>query len=189
MRRSGMPLGLAAVWLTLCCGPLATQSKVRPSHNGRFCSTWGDHHFKTFDGDFFQLPFACNYVLTSQCKAGSYESFNIQLQRQETRGVTSIRKVTMLLDGVLVELANASVRVNDKLITIPFGQYGISIQRKVSYISIEAKLGLVVMWNEDDALWVEIDEKFRKQTCGLCGDFNGIQTFDEFVSDGKTRPV
>ena len=39
-------------------------------------------------------------------------------------------------------------------ITIPFSQYGLSIQRKGSYVRIEAKLGLVVMWNENDTLWV-----------------------------------
>ena len=38
--------------------------------------------------------------------------------------------------------------------TIPFSQNGLLIQRKGSYVRIEAKLGLVVMWNEDDTLWV-----------------------------------
>lgn len=87
--------------------------EVRPSHNDQFCSTWGNYHFKTFDGDFFQLPFNCNYILASQCKS-SYENFNIQLQRQEINGVITIKKVTMRLEGIVVELANTSIKVDDE---------------------------------------------------------------------------
>ncbi|KAM4618231.1 mucin-5B-like [Polymixia lowei] len=159
-------------------------AEARPSHNGEFCSTWGNYHFKTFDGDFFQLPSTCNYLLTSQCK-GSYENFNIQLQHQEINGLVTIKKATMKLDGTLVELSNNSISVNDKQVKIPFSEFGVLIERTVSYVKITAKLGLVVMWNEDDALWVEVDAKFKNQTCGLCGDFNGVQIYDEFIQEGQ----
>ncbi|KAM4734669.1 mucin-2-like [Anableps anableps] len=159
--------------------------EVRDSHINQFCSTWGNFHYKTFDGDFFQLPSTCNYILTSQCK-GSYESFNIQLQRQELDGVITIKRILMKLDGIVVELANTSVMVMDKLISIPFSQGGISIEETMSYIKVEAKLGLVFMWNQKDSLWVELDAKFKNQTCGLCGDFNEIKLYDEFIQSGTS---
>lgn len=31
---------------------------------------------------------------------------------------------------------------------------------------------------------LELDSKFRNHTCGLCGDYNGLQTYSEFLSDG-----
>uniref|UniRef100_A0AAQ4RQS1 VWFD domain-containing protein n=1 Tax=Gasterosteus aculeatus aculeatus TaxID=481459 RepID=A0AAQ4RQS1_GASAC len=131
------------------------------AHNDQICSTWGNYHFKTFDGDFFQLPSTCNYILASQCK-GSYDSFNIQLQRQEMNGAITIKKVTMKLEGAVVELANTSIK---------------------------AKLGLVVMWNEKDSLWVELDKKFKNQTCGLCGDYDGVQVLNEFIVSGESVPL
>uniref|UniRef100_G3NQD7 VWFD domain-containing protein n=1 Tax=Gasterosteus aculeatus aculeatus TaxID=481459 RepID=G3NQD7_GASAC len=134
---------------------------VRPAHNDQICSTWGNYHFKTFDGDFFQLPSTCNYILASQCK-GSYDSFNIQLQRQERNGAITIKKVTMKLEGAVVELAKTSIK---------------------------AKLGLVVMWNEKDSLWVELDKKFKNQTCGLCGDYDGVQVLNEFIVSGESVPL
>uniref|UniRef100_I3KEU2 VWFD domain-containing protein n=1 Tax=Oreochromis niloticus TaxID=8128 RepID=I3KEU2_ORENI len=119
-----MQLEWVIPWLSLCLGLSAAITEVSPSHNNQFCSTWGNYHFKTFDGDFFRLPSTCSYIFASQCKA-DYSSFNIELQRQESNEVTTIKKVTMKLDGGLVEL-------------------------------------------------VELDVKFRNQTCGLCGDFNEL---------------
>uniref|UniRef100_A0A8C3ABP6 Uncharacterized protein n=1 Tax=Cyclopterus lumpus TaxID=8103 RepID=A0A8C3ABP6_CYCLU len=160
--------------------------EVRPAHNDQICSTWGKYHFKTFDGDFFQFPSTCNYILASQCR-GSYESFSIQFQRQEMNGSITIKKVVMKLDGDVVELAKTSIKVNDEPVTIPFRQVGISIERAVSYVKIEAKLGLVVMWNEKDSLWVELDTKFKNQTCGLCGDYNGSVSLEYYGESWKVN--
>uniref|UniRef100_A0A3Q3FYF4 VWFD domain-containing protein n=1 Tax=Labrus bergylta TaxID=56723 RepID=A0A3Q3FYF4_9LABR len=159
-RTARMPLEWVIPWLGLCLG-LSTAGKmysfnhrltaffsphkleVISTHNAQFCSSWGNYHFKTFDGDFFQLPLKCNYVLVSDCK-NDYENFNIQFQRQEENGVTTIKKITMKLDGVIVKLDNTGVK------------NGISIGKVMSYVKIEAKLGLTVMWNEENSLSVSI---------------------------------
>uniref|UniRef100_A0A3P8Z266 VWFD domain-containing protein n=1 Tax=Esox lucius TaxID=8010 RepID=A0A3P8Z266_ESOLU len=88
---------------------------VSQSHNRQVCSTWGNYHYKTYDGDFFQLPYTCNYVLTSLCKSRSgYEEFNIQLQREEVNGQSTIKKISLKLDGTFVELAKHYFSVNGK---------------------------------------------------------------------------
>ncbi|XP_045069425.1 mucin-5AC-like [Coregonus clupeaformis] len=162
---------------------------VSPIHNGQVCSTWGNYHFKTFDGEIFQLPSTCNYVVTSLCHS-SYEDFNIQMRRQVVDNQPTISKITMKLDGTVVELSKGSVVVNGNNATLPFSQSGVLIEETPSYIKIKAKLGLVAIWNQEDSFLVEMDIKFRNKTCGLCGDFNGVQQFDEFYRHGmKLSPV
>ncbi|KPP59817.1 hypothetical protein Z043_122229, partial [Scleropages formosus] len=153
---------------------------VRPAHNGQVCSTWGNYHFKTFDGDVFQLPSSCNYILTSLCKS-TYEDFNIQMRRQVVGDQPTISKITMKLDGTVVELSKGSVNVDGKTVTLPYNHNGVLIEKTPSYIKVTAKLGLTAIWNEEDSLMVEMDNKYRNQTCGLCGDFNGVQIYDEFI--------
>ncbi|MBN3302151.1 MUC5A protein, partial [Amia calva] len=179
----------ALIWMAMSVGPGSMQTGVSPAHNGQVCSTWGNYHFKTFDGDIFQLPSSCNYILSSQCKS-SYEDFNIQLRRQVVNELPTITKITMKLDGTVLELGSDSIAVNGKGVTLPFSQSGVLIEKTNSNIKITATLGLVAMWNGDDAFLLEMDKKYRNQTCGLCGDFNGVQLYDEFIKDGiKISPL
>uniref|UniRef100_A0A8C4ZBT2 VWFD domain-containing protein n=1 Tax=Gadus morhua TaxID=8049 RepID=A0A8C4ZBT2_GADMO len=151
-----------------------------PVHNGQVCSTWGNFHFKTFDGDLFQLPSSCNYVLTSLC-GSSFQDFNIQMRRQLVDGTPTISSVVMKLDGMAVELSKGSVVINGET------QSGVLIERTTTHIKIKAKLGLSAIWNGEDSFLVELDTKYKNHTCGLCGDFNGMH--DEFYSHGKSIKI
>ncbi|XP_064194054.1 mucin-5AC-like [Anguilla rostrata] len=153
-----------------------------PAHNGQVCSTWGNFHFKTFDGDFFQLPSSCNYIFTSLCKS-SFEDFNIQIRRQVVNGLPTITMITMKLDGIVLELSKDSLTVNGEIITLPYSQSGVLIEKTPSYLKITAKLGLVAILDENNSFMVEMDNKYKNQTCGLCGDFNGVQLHGEFFKN------
>ncbi|XP_062054496.1 mucin-5AC [Lepus europaeus] len=172
--------------------PLRTIPVVRaldPVHNGRVCSTWGDFHYKTFDGAVFRFPGLCNYVFSAHC-GGAYEDFNVQLRRGRQDSVAAPSRVIMKLEGLVVELTNHSVLVSGRPVQLPFSQFGILIERSSGSLKVVAKLGLVFMWNQDDSLLLELDSKFANQTCGLCGDFNGIPVSSEFLSHNtRLTPV
>ncbi|XP_033917201.1 mucin-5AC [Melopsittacus undulatus] len=155
-----------------------------PSHNGRVCSTWGNFHFKTFDGDIFYFPGVCNYIFASNCKS-PYEDFNIQIRRTTVENATMITHVLMKLEGTVIELTRGSVLVDGKPVQMPYSRMGVLIERSNNYLKVSAKIGLTFLWNEEDALLVELDKKYANQTCGLCGDFNGIPV-NEFISE-KTK--
>nr|XP_009672766.1 PREDICTED: mucin-5AC-like [Struthio camelus australis] len=160
--------------------PIITPSNL--AHNGRVCSTWGNFHFKTFDGDIFHFPGLCNYVFASHCNA-AYEDFNIQIRRTVVGNTPAIDHITMKLEGVVAELTKEAVTVNSNRVQLPYSQSGITIERSSIYMKVISKIGIVLMWNEDDSILLELNEKYANQTCGLCGDFNGIPIYNEFYSN------
>jgi len=97
------------VYVIFCFSNFAANA----SHIDRVCTTWGHYHFKTFDGDFFQLPSTCNHVLVSQCKS-NYENFIIHMRRSIINSIPTISAITIRLEGSVVELSNNSVIVNGK---------------------------------------------------------------------------
>uniref|UniRef100_A0A8D0EMJ1 VWFD domain-containing protein n=1 Tax=Strix occidentalis caurina TaxID=311401 RepID=A0A8D0EMJ1_STROC len=127
--------------------------------------TWGNFHFKTFDGDIFSFPGLCNYVFASHCNA-AYEDFNIQIRRIVVENAPTINYITMKLE-----------------VQLPYSQSGITIVKSSSYVKIVSKTDVVLMWNEDDSVLLELNEKYANQTCGLCGDFNGFPVYNEFYSN------
>ncbi|XP_069326777.1 mucin-6 [Eulemur rufifrons] len=164
--------------------PLKAVPVVRarnPAHNGRVCSAWGDFHYKTFDGAVFRFPGLCNYVLSAHCGA-AYEDFNVQLRRDRESNATTLGRVTMKLDGLVVELTKSSVLVDGRPVQLPFSRSGVLVQSRGSHVRVVARLGLVFTWNQDDSLLLELDPKYANQTCGLCGDFNGRPAVGEFLA-------
>uniref|UniRef100_UPI00398F1D7E mucin-5AC-like isoform X1 n=3 Tax=Pristiophorus japonicus TaxID=55135 RepID=UPI00398F1D7E len=153
-----------------------------PDHNYRVCSTWGNYHFKTFDGDTYYFPGTCNYVFASQCLT-TYEEFNIQMRRTTVDGLPRITQIVMKIDGSVVEVLDSTISVDDNVVTLPYTHSGIMIEKVSNYTRITVKVGLTLMWNGDDALTLELGQQFVNTTCGLCGDFNGIRD-NEFFSNG-----
>ncbi|NXX53565.1 MUC5A protein, partial [Scopus umbretta] len=146
------------------------------------CSTWGNFHFKTFDGDIFSFPGLCNYVFASHCNT-PYEDFNIQIRRIVVENAPTINRITMKLGGVAAELTKDVVMINRNRVELPYSQSGIMIDKNSIYMKVASKLGIVLMWNEDDSILLELNEKYANQTCGLCGDFNGFPVYNEFYSN------
>lgn len=79
-----------------------------------FCSTWGNYHYRTFDGEFYHFPSTCNYVLAKHCVEG-YKDFSVHVKRVEVDGLPTIQEAILRLDGVLVEFSEGLVRVNKKV--------------------------------------------------------------------------
>ncbi|CAO2583925.1 MUC5B [Lemmus lemmus] len=165
-----------------------TMSPVNLAHNGRVCSTWGDFHYKTFDGDMFHFPGLCNYVFSSHCGA-TYEDFNIQLRRGLEGSRPVVTHVVLRAQGLVIELANGSVLVDGQRVQLPYSRAGLLMEKTSGYVKVSIRLVLTFLWNEDSAL-LELDSKYTNQTCGLCGDFNGLPAVNEFYAHNtRLTPV
>ncbi|XP_075422777.1 uncharacterized protein LOC142463850 [Ascaphus truei] len=162
--------------------------KSATAHNGRVCSTWGNSYYKTFDGDIFHYPGKCNYLFASNCKS-NFEEFNIQIRRSIVKNLPTISHIIMKIDGTSIELTSDKITFNGHPIQLPYTFSGVQVDRSGIYIRVISKLGLEFMWNEDESILLELDKKFANQTCGLCGDFNGIPIFNEFITNMKMSDI
>ncbi|XP_076012025.1 mucin-2-like [Genypterus blacodes] len=197
MGSTGLHSTLWLICLMLLVGSAFTQyattvssslsvNQANTSHIGRVCTTWGKNHWKTFDGQFFDLPSTCNHVMLSQCNAG-YENFNFQMRRKIVNEAPTIIDITMKLEGVRLAITKETVTVDGKEVPLPFVRYGVTIRGTTSSITVETKLGISLVWNGDDSLDVEIDDKYHKHTCGLCGNFDGVD--NDFLENGQELSI
>nr|XP_021547876.1 mucin-5B-like [Neomonachus schauinslandi] len=160
---------------------LPTMSSRKPAHNGRVCSAWGDFHYKTFDGDVFRFPGLCNYVFSAHCGA-AYEDFNIQLRRGRAGSRPTITHIVLKTQGLVLEAYNGSILINGQRGELPYSRAGLLVEQSSIYIKVTVRLMLTFMWNREGSALLELDPKYANQTCGLCGDFNGLPEIQEFYS-------
>ncbi|XP_030667384.1 mucin-5B [Nomascus leucogenys] len=156
-------------------------SPLNPAHNGRVCSTWGDFHYKTFDGDVFHFPGLCNYVFSEHCGV-AYEDFNVQLRRGLVGSRPVVTRVVIKAQGLVLEASNGSVLINGQREELPYSRTGLLVEQSGDYVKVSIRLVLTFLWNGEDSALLELDPKYANQTCGLCGDFNGLPTFNEFYA-------
>ncbi|XP_060133552.1 mucin-6 [Zootoca vivipara] len=148
------------------------------------CSTWGTGHFSTFDKYLYDFSGTCNYIFATVCNDVNPD-FNIQFRRGPNQKIT---RIIIELGPNVIIIENGVISVKDVgIIRMPYTRNGIQITPFGRTIRLVAKLmeiELAVFWNNDDYLMVLIEEKYMTRTCGLCGNFDGIE-LNEFVSEGK----
>ncbi|XP_027498053.1 mucin-2, partial [Corapipo altera] len=171
---------LFILWLALSYAHEIRKGRTR-NHGHYVCSTWGNDHFKTFDGDIYQFPGVCEYNFVSDC-SDSYAEFSVHIQRTlNSDNHPEIQYILLKIKDITVYLKPKLVVVDGRIVKTPYYSSGLLIESNDIYTKIYAKLGMVLMWNQQDALMVELDNKFNNLTCGLCGDYNGIPIYNEFI--------
>lgn len=85
------------------------------NHGNYVCSTWGNNHFKTFDGYFYQFPGVCDYNFASDCRE-SYREFSVHIQRElNDQKHPDIQYVLVQIKDVAIHLTHNLVVVNGQM--------------------------------------------------------------------------
>ncbi|XP_075044694.1 mucin-5B-like [Mixophyes fleayi] len=83
---------------------------LKPKQSG-LCSTWGNFHFKTFDGEIYRFPGICNYLFAAHC-GKHFEDFNIQIQQSLVNNLPVIAQISVKLNELLIEIIDHNPTVH-----------------------------------------------------------------------------
>ncbi|XP_026706179.1 otogelin isoform X3 [Athene cunicularia] len=152
------------------------------------CSVSGDIHFMTFDGRKYTFQATCQYILA---KSRTSEAFTISLQNApcgQNQDGSCIQSISLILKQdpkrQVTLTHSGDVLVYDQYkINLPYADELFEI-RKLSSIFLQVKthIGLQILYDREGLrLYLRADGRWKDDTVGLCGTFNGNME-DDFLS-------
>ncbi|XP_068255260.1 otogelin [Nyctibius grandis] len=152
------------------------------------CSVSGDIHFMTFDGRKYTFQATCQYILAKSRTSGA---FTISLQNApcgQNQDGSCVQSVSLILKQdpkrQVTLTHSGDVLVYDQFkINLPYAD-GLFEIRKLSSVFLQVKthIGLQILYDREGLrLYLQADGRWKDDTVGLCGTFNG-NTEDDFLS-------
>ncbi|XP_069040705.1 alpha-tectorin-like [Lepisosteus oculatus] len=181
------------------CGPLESCRVsegiygCHPNPHG-MCIAAGDPHYLTFDGRRFDYQGTCDYVLAQLCSATSgLEDFSIEA-RNEGSPVSFTAEVSVHVYGHHVHISrdrHGIVEVDGQTHSLPvlLHEGPLSIYQSGIHTVLTTRFGLTVTYDGSSVLAISLPPSYRGQTCGLCGNFNGLPSDDFSARSGHLMPT
>ncbi|XP_034292514.2 zonadhesin [Pantherophis guttatus] len=154
------------------------------------CHVAGDPHYYTFDGKMVSFMGTCTYTLVALCQQDPHlPVFNIMAKNEE-RGqpeASYLRHVTVHIHGVTITLQKSRrVLIDGQRVRVPVEDRipGVSIVPRGIYVVIETNFGLVVKFDGNHHLEIQLPGTYFGKVCGMCGNFNNQTADDYLMSNG-----
>ncbi|KAM6075525.1 otogelin [Chlamydotis macqueenii] len=152
------------------------------------CSVSGDIHFMTFDGRKYTFQATCQYILAKSRTSGAF-AISLQNapcgQNQDGSCIQSISLVLKQDPKRQVTLTHSGdVLVYDQYkINLPYADELFEIRKLSSvFLQVKTHIGLRILYDREGLrLYLQADGRWKDDTVGLCGTFNG-NTEDDFLS-------
>ncbi|NXE20709.1 OTOG protein, partial [Ardeotis kori] len=152
------------------------------------CSVSGDIHFMTFDGRKYTFQATCQYILAKSRTSGA---FAISLQNApcgENQDGSCIQSISLVLKQdpkrQVTLTHSGDVLVYDQYkINLPYADELFEIRKLSSvFLQVKTHIGLQILYDREGLrLYLQADGRWKDDTVGLCGTFNG-NTEDDFLS-------
>ncbi|XP_019618909.1 PREDICTED: SCO-spondin-like [Branchiostoma belcheri] len=146
------------------------------------CSSYGDPHYKTFDGKEYDYQGECEYVLV-RSKDSNAHQFSITTENIPcgTSGVTCTKSVTVSV-GVGKKIRRITL-VRGKPIVADRGS-GFYVRTAGMFLFLATEFGLSVQWDKGTRVYVKLDPMHKNLVEGLCGNYNEDQNDDFTMPNG-----
>uniref|UniRef100_A0A8B9SYI3 Otogelin n=1 Tax=Anas platyrhynchos TaxID=8839 RepID=A0A8B9SYI3_ANAPL len=152
------------------------------------CSVSGDIHFMTFDGRKYTFQATCQYILAKSRTSGE---FTISLQNTpcgQNQDGSCIQSISIILKQdpkrQVTLTHSGDVLVYDQYkINLPYADDLFEIRKLSSiFLQVKTNIGLQILYDREGLrLYLQADGRWKDDTVGLCGTFNG-NTEDDFLS-------
>uniref|UniRef100_A0A8C9MPI5 Otogelin n=1 Tax=Serinus canaria TaxID=9135 RepID=A0A8C9MPI5_SERCA len=152
------------------------------------CSVSGDTHFMTFDGRKYTFQATCQYILAKSRSSGT---FTVSLQNApcgQNQDGSCIQSVSLILKQdpkrQVTLTHSGDVLIYDQYkINLPYADELFEVRKLSSvFLQVKTQIGLQILYDREGLrLYLQVDERWKDDTVGLCGTFNG-NTEDDFLS-------
>uniref|UniRef100_A0A8C3GR29 Otogelin n=1 Tax=Cairina moschata TaxID=8855 RepID=A0A8C3GR29_CAIMO len=152
------------------------------------CSVSGDIHFMTFDGRKYTFQATCQYILAKSRTSGE---FTISLQNTpcgQNQDGSCIQSISIILKQdpkrQVTLTHSGDVLVYDQYkINLPYADDLFEIRKLSSiFLQVKTNIGLQILYDREGLrLYLQADGRWKDDTAGLCGTFNGNME-DDFLS-------
>ncbi|CAH7332136.1 Otogl [Phodopus roborovskii] len=165
---------------------LGTRCQIVPNMgSGRdgICKTWGQYHFETFDGIYYYFPGSCSYIFAKDC--GNLEPQYTVWVHNSPKCLGSVyscyRSISLFFSNQEeIRIYGHEIKMNGIRLSLPQTIGQVYIEKLADYILVKSTFGFSLAWDGISGIYLKLSEEHRGKSCGLCSNYNGIQS-DDFV--------
>jgi hypothetical protein len=141
------------------------------------CQAFGDPHYVTFDGKWYEFQGACSYVMAQDGCNGGVQTFSI-IAENVACGISAVsctKSIKITIADTLIHL----VRGTEPVVSsnpIAYGNAttaGITVKSVGLFVIVNSdNYGIRVEWDRGMRVYITLEAMHMNKVCGLCGNYD-----------------